>query len=191
MQAIETDRSPGLPSLIVTTRLRLIPRAPRSALQAVTQALHSMQRSASQTHASHGPTFSRRSDLAEQLWVPACRLPGRAVGGELFTLSPSTSDRPFGYCCAGRPPGPAGKVIRHPRQPLLTRSVTSAFIRFGIVGNTTQTQPVLDAALCGVGRLISTNISCRSSASHLLERVSRRRPHTRPNARKSGSAGTV
>src|ERR1043165_9819303 len=49
MQAIETDRSPGLPSLIVTTRLRLIPQGTScSFLQAVTQALHSMQRSASQ-----------------------------------------------------------------------------------------------------------------------------------------------
>src|SRR5215471_9021057 len=49
MQAIETDRSPGLPSLMVTTRRRLIPQGTScSFLQAVTQALHSMQRSASQ-----------------------------------------------------------------------------------------------------------------------------------------------
>src|ERR1700755_1779727 len=49
MQAMETERSPGWPSLIVTTRRRLMPQGTSfSFLQAVTQALHSMQRSASQ-----------------------------------------------------------------------------------------------------------------------------------------------
>src|SRR5690242_7308679 len=49
MQAIDTERSPGSPSLIVTTRLRLMPHGTSfSFLQAVTQALQSMQRSASQ-----------------------------------------------------------------------------------------------------------------------------------------------
>src|ERR671935_2792621 len=49
MQAMVTERSPGLPSLMVTTRRRLIPHGTScSFLQAVTQALHSMQRSASQ-----------------------------------------------------------------------------------------------------------------------------------------------
>jgi hypothetical protein len=49
MQAIETDRSPGLPSLMVTTRRRLVPQGTSfSFLQAVTHALQSMQRSASQ-----------------------------------------------------------------------------------------------------------------------------------------------
>src|SRR5947208_3073794 len=49
MQAIETERSPGLPSLMVTTRRRLMPQGTScSFLHAVTQALHSMQRSASQ-----------------------------------------------------------------------------------------------------------------------------------------------
>src|SRR5215510_4198443 len=49
MHAIETERSPGLPSLMVTTRRRLMPHGTWcSFLQAVTQALHSMQRSASQ-----------------------------------------------------------------------------------------------------------------------------------------------
>src|ERR671917_1875924 len=48
MQAMETERSPGLPSLIVTTRRRLMPHGTScSFLHAVTQALHSMQRSAS------------------------------------------------------------------------------------------------------------------------------------------------
>src|SRR4051812_15952972 len=49
MQAIETERSPGLPSLSVTTRRRLIPHGTScSFLQAVAHALHSMQRSESQ-----------------------------------------------------------------------------------------------------------------------------------------------
>src|SRR5215468_2390882 len=49
MHAIETERSPGLPSLIVTTRRRLMPQGTScSFLQAVTQALHSMHLSASQ-----------------------------------------------------------------------------------------------------------------------------------------------
>ena len=49
MHAIETERSPGLPSLMLTTRRRLMPHGTSfSFLQAVTQALQSMQRSASQ-----------------------------------------------------------------------------------------------------------------------------------------------
>src|ERR1700744_1132428 len=48
MQAMETERSPGLPSLMVTTRRRLRPQGTSfSFLQAVTQALQSIQRSAS------------------------------------------------------------------------------------------------------------------------------------------------
>ena len=42
MQAMETERSPGFPSLSVTTRRRLMPHGTSfSFLQAVTQALHS------------------------------------------------------------------------------------------------------------------------------------------------------
>src|ERR1043166_7128384 len=49
MQAMETERSPALPALMVTTRRRLMAHGTScSFLQAVTQALHSMQRSASQ-----------------------------------------------------------------------------------------------------------------------------------------------
>ena len=48
MQATDIERSPGLPSFKVTTRRRLIPQGTSfSFLHAVTQALHSMQRSAS------------------------------------------------------------------------------------------------------------------------------------------------
>src|SRR5437879_5027036 len=49
MHATETERSPGTPSLIVTTRRRFTPHGTSfSCLQAVTQPLHSIQRSASQ-----------------------------------------------------------------------------------------------------------------------------------------------
>src|SRR5271163_1454728 len=67
MQAIETDRSPGLPSLMVTTRRRLMPHGTSfSFLQAVTQALQSMQRSASQRNFIRAIcSSSRRSDLAK------------------------------------------------------------------------------------------------------------------------------
>src|SRR5918995_3130157 len=68
MQAMEMERSPGLPSLMVTTRRRLMPQGTScSFLQAVTQALHSMQRSASQRNFKRaiGSRLLRRADLAE------------------------------------------------------------------------------------------------------------------------------
>src|SRR5207247_5554391 len=68
MQAIATDRSPGVPSLMVTTRRRLMPHGTScSFLQAVTQALHSMQRSASQRNFIRAMVVPplRRPDLTE------------------------------------------------------------------------------------------------------------------------------
>src|ERR1700736_3683962 len=68
MHAMETERSPGFPSLRVTTRLRLIPHGTSfSFLHAVTQALHSMQRSASQRNFIRAMVlvFSGCSDLTE------------------------------------------------------------------------------------------------------------------------------
>ena len=63
MQAMEMQRSPGLPSLMVTTRRRLMPQGTScSFLQAVTQALHSMQRSASQRN------FMRAIVQALRIW---------------------------------------------------------------------------------------------------------------------------
>src|SRR5438093_7978593 len=59
MHAIDTERSPGLPSLMVTTRRRLMPHGTScSFLQAVTQALHSMQRSASQRNLTRAMIYS-------------------------------------------------------------------------------------------------------------------------------------
>src|ERR1700684_3802578 len=68
MHAIDTERSPGKPSLSVTTRRRLMPHGTSfSFLQAVTQALHSMQRSASQRNFIRAMiASSRRTDLAER-----------------------------------------------------------------------------------------------------------------------------
>src|SRR6267154_4372919 len=68
MQAAEIERSPGLPSLSVTTRRRLMPHGTScSFLQAVTQALHSMQRSASQRNFIRAMIVAplSRSDLTE------------------------------------------------------------------------------------------------------------------------------
>src|ERR1700740_266932 len=68
MQAMETERSPGLPSSIVTTRRRLMPHGTSfSFLKAVTHALHSMQRSASQRNFIRAISASLpRPDLAER-----------------------------------------------------------------------------------------------------------------------------
>src|SRR5580698_9631619 len=68
MQAMETERSPGLPSLMVTTRRRLMPQPTSfSFLHAVTHALQSMQRSASQRNFIRAmvTSSSGRSDLTE------------------------------------------------------------------------------------------------------------------------------
>src|ERR1700724_4831026 len=68
MQAMDTERSLGLPSFMVTTRRRLMPQGTSfSFLHAVTQALHSMQRSASQRNFIRAMiASSRRADLTER-----------------------------------------------------------------------------------------------------------------------------
>src|SRR4051794_32578325 len=67
MQATETERSPGTPSLSVTTRRRFTPQGTScSFLQAVTQLLHSMQRSESQMNFIRAINLSSRPfDLAD------------------------------------------------------------------------------------------------------------------------------
>ena len=77
MQATEIDRSPGEPSLMVTTRRRLMPHGTScSFLQAVTQALHSMQRSASQRNFTraivstpYAALILQRVALVSCIWV--------------------------------------------------------------------------------------------------------------------------
>src|SRR5438552_18689694 len=69
MQATEMLFSPGTPSFSVTTRRRFTPQGTScSALQAVTQPLHSMQRSASQMNFIRAMLGSSRGlfDLAKR-----------------------------------------------------------------------------------------------------------------------------
>src|SRR3979409_1754708 len=81
MQAIDTERSPGLPSLMVTTRRRLMPQGTSfSFLQAVTQALQSMQRSASQRNFMRAMVASRRPDLTKDC-LGLLHAGGRVVTG--------------------------------------------------------------------------------------------------------------
>src|ERR1700726_2193252 len=71
MEAMETDRSPGLPSSMVTTRRRLMPHGTSfSFLEAVTHALHSMQRSASQRNFIRAMVLIP-SQHDQKKWLPA------------------------------------------------------------------------------------------------------------------------
>src|SRR6476469_4570967 len=158
MQAIETERSPGLPSLMVTTRRRLMPQGTScSFLQAVTQALHSMQRSASQRNFIRA--MSRllcRSDLTQ---------------ADLGFLHSSCRIVP----------------VSHYRVRTLTQYKGIGALRIPV----TQTQPpsLMPRSPASAG-LISMNISCCSSASHLLDRVSSPPPSystKRPDERISGN----
>src|SRR6202795_1699290 len=123
MQAMETDRSPGLPSLMVTTRRRLMPQGTScSFLHAVTQALQLIQRSASQRNFIRAMvTSSCRSDLTEGSlrflhagrWVVAVGREGVHTLAEHVRVG------------ALRIPAvlvdalePAGKMIGHPRHAL-------------------------------------------------------------------------
>ena len=79
MQEIEIERSPGSPSLIVTTRRRFRPHGTScSFLQAVTQALQSMQRSVSHRNfiLGIGRLPSRRLDTAERTFVSCMNVTG-------------------------------------------------------------------------------------------------------------------
>src|SRR3546814_15264705 len=80
MQDTDMDVSAGLPSLIVTTRRRTMPQGTScSFLQAVVQALHSMQRSASQRNFMRAIVASLRfldpaqGRLALQIGRASCR----------------------------------------------------------------------------------------------------------------------
>src|SRR5260370_22289367 len=102
MHAIETDRSPGLPSLMVTTRRRLMPHGTSfSFLQAVTQALHSMQRSASQRNFIRAMVPPPQPALIWQSVAFGSCMP--VTGSKpyvvmAFTLSPMTmGSQPGGY----------------------------------------------------------------------------------------------
>src|SRR4030088_1445517 len=119
MHAMETERSPGLPSLMVTTRRRLMPHGTSfSFLQAVTQALQSMHRSASQRNFIRAivAALSRCSDLAKG------RLGLLHAGGRIIAVGRQRvhalaehdwigARRIFGAQIGALVP--AGKMIRH------------------------------------------------------------------------------
>ena len=113
----------------------------------------------------------------------------------MFTLSPSTiGSLPFGYLARrSTPSNQPAKWKGIQATPLPTRSVTSAFMRvFELLsGPVTQTHPpsLMPRSPASAG-LISTNMCCFSSASHLFERVSSPPPSystSRPELRISGN----
>src|SRR5215831_15711561 len=122
MQAIETERSPGLPSLMVTTRRRLIPHGTSfSFLQAVTHALHSMQRSASQRNFMRAMvSLLGGLDLAEgnlRFLHARCRVVTVGRDG-VRAFAKDDGIRPLGICIAQvGAHEPAAEVEGHPSHP--------------------------------------------------------------------------
>src|SRR5690348_13265514 len=181
MQATDIERSPGTPSLIVTTRRRFTPHGIScSCLHAVTQPLHSMQRSASHRNFIRAMIVLLRQAFAtwHSVVLVSCIMVTESYPYvvAVFTASPRTiGAAPSGYLSSRSLPchQPAKwngmKLVPGP-----TRSVTSALtLRVAPVGVFTHTQsqylmPRFSASCV----LISTKFSCCSSASHGLERVS-------------------
>src|SRR5262245_2040202 len=160
MQAMETERSPGLPSLMVTTRRRLMPQGTScSFLQAVTQALHSMQRSASQRNFMRAMAWapSRRADLTESglgLLHPRHRI--EAVGGEgVDALAQHDRIVALGVLAALIDAlEPAGEVERHPHQALadaLRHQRLHPRLRVALGARYPHPAAVPDASLSGIG----------------------------------------
>src|SRR5665213_1201828 len=121
---METDRSPGLPSLMVTTRRRLMPQGTSfSFLHAVTHALQSMQRSASHKNFIRAmfPLPLCRSDLTERA-LRLLHASGRveAIGGEgIHALAKYVRIGTFGIFAALIDAlEPARKVKGHPGHAL-------------------------------------------------------------------------
>src|SRR4030095_15489574 len=124
MQAIDTERSPGLPSLMVTTRRRLMPHGTScSFLQAVTHALHSIQRSASQRNLTRGIdiVLSCRFNLTERgLGFLHARRGVIAIGRKRVNAF-AEHDGIVSLGVLAAQIGafvPAGKVVGHPRDAL-------------------------------------------------------------------------
>src|SRR4030081_40764 len=118
MQAIETERSPGLPSLMVTTRRRLMPQGTSfSFLQAVTQALQSMQRSASQRNFMRAMVASRCPDLTKGCLGLLHAGGGIVAVGRKRVHALAEHDRIGAFRIFGAQVGaliPAGEMKRHP-----------------------------------------------------------------------------
>src|SRR5450830_849321 len=86
MQATEMDFSPGMPSFKVTTRRRFTPQGTScSFLHAVTQPLHSMQRSASQTNFIRAISISSNQLRTEQSSLRVTLGLSRNISGLLRT----------------------------------------------------------------------------------------------------------
>src|SRR5271163_4839245 len=123
MHAMDTERSPGLPSLSVTTRRRLMPHGTSfSFLHAVTQALHSIQRSASQRNFIRAMVASsRRADLAERgfrLLHPRGRVVAVSRDRICALAQHDRIEAGRVVCAQVFTPEPAAEVIRHPGDAL-------------------------------------------------------------------------
>src|SRR5689334_16170207 len=159
MHAIDTERSPGLPSLIVTTRRRLMPHGTScSFLHAVTQALHSMQRSASQRNFIRAMSYlpSRCTDLAQRglgFLHAGDRI--KPVGRDRVDAL-AEHDRISAFRIFAAHIGaliPAGKMERHPRDALADPVGHQCFdLYLGFIFGAEYPDPltVLDAAIGGV-----------------------------------------
>src|SRR6516165_9367443 len=164
MQAMDTERSPGLPSLMVTTRRRLMPQGTScSFLQAVTQALHSMQRSASQRNFIRAIVEppSRRPNLAQRGFRFLHAGNGiEAIGCDrvhaLAEHDGIAALRIFRALINGLEP--AGKVERHPGDALADALGDERFdpgdpAALHLRAPDMDPGAILDAALGGIGRI--------------------------------------
>src|SRR6267378_6415773 len=162
MQAMDTERSPGLPSLMVTTRRRLMPQGTSfSFLQAVTQALQSMHRSASQRNfirAIARPP-SRELYLTERsLGFLHSRRRIEAIGRQrVHALAKHDRIGPLRIFAAQIDAlEPAGEMIWHPREAFADPLCHQRFhARFRAVLGAHDPDPiaVLDAARARVRRI--------------------------------------
>src|SRR6202048_3336532 len=122
MQAMDTERSPCLPSLMVTTRRRLMPQGTSfSFLQAVTQALQSMQRSASQRNFMRAMVASRCPDLTKGCLGLLHAGGGVIAVGRERVHALAEHDRIEALRIFGAQMGaliPAGEMIGHPGEAL-------------------------------------------------------------------------
>src|SRR3954451_13974342 len=162
MQAIDTERSPGLPSWMFTTRRRLMPHGTSSSfLQAVTQGLQSMHRSASQRNFIRAieRSPSRELYLAEgSLGFLHSRRRIEAIGRQrVHALAKHDRVGPLWIFAAQIGAlEPAGEMIRHPREAFADPFCHQRFhARFRAVLGAHDPDPVavLDAARTRVRRI--------------------------------------
>ena len=200
MQATEMDRSPGLPSLMVTTRRRLMPQgnlmlvlAGRDAGVAfdaalgITEELHTCHCFVSLTRVRYGTGWP---------WFPACWSPSRSRrSGPCWWIRQGRRDpRPSGYLLRRSspwkwPPKWNGMKATPGADPFGDHRHDLDLAAFRPVDP--DHLPVLMPTLLASRGLISTNMSCCSSASHGLDRVSSPPPSystRRPEVRMIGKS---